>query len=55
MELKKLKKMFTPQDVYKRQGLKSIYDTAEKYGGTAEITTQENQFTLKVPFPIKQK
>ena len=29
--------------------------TAEKYGGTAEITTQENQFTLKVLFPIKQK
>ena len=31
------------------------FGTAEKYGGTAEITTQENQFTLKVLFPIKQK
>ena len=31
------------------------FSTAEKYGGTAEITTQENQFTLKVLFPIKQK
>lgn len=40
---------------YHGYGLKSIYDTAEKYGGTAEITTQENQFTLKVLFPIKQK
>lgn len=40
---------------YHGYGLKSIYDTAEKYGGTAEISTQENQFTLKVLFPIKQK
>lgn len=40
---------------YHGYGLKSIYDTAEKYGGTAEITTQENQFTLKVLFPIKRK
>ena len=31
------------------------FGTAEKYGGTAEISTQENQFTLKVLFPIKQK
>ena len=40
---------------YHGYGLKSLYDTAEKYGGTAEISTQENQFTLKVLFPIKQK
>lgn len=40
---------------YHGYGLKSIYDTAEKYGGTAEISTHENQFTLKVLFPIKQK
>ena len=40
---------------YHGYGLKSIYDTAEKYGGTAEISTQENQFTLKVLLPIKQK
>ena len=40
---------------YHGYGLKSIYDTAEKYGGTAEISTQENQFTLKVLFPVKQK
>ncbi len=35
-------------------GLKSIYDTAEKYGGTAEISTRGNTFTLKVLFPIKK-
>ena len=40
---------------YHGYGLKSIYDTAEKYGGTAEISTQENQFTLKVLLPTKQK
>lgn len=38
---------------YHGYGLKSIYDTAEKYGGTAEITTQENRFTLKVLLPVK--
>ena len=40
---------------YHGYGLKSIYDTAEKYGGTAEISTQENRFTLKVLFPIRQQ
>lgn len=40
---------------YHGYGLKSIYDTAEKYGGTAEIGTQESRFTLKILFPIRQK
>lgn len=39
---------------YHGYGLKSIYDTAEKYGGTAEITTQDNHFALKVLIPIKK-
>ena len=40
---------------YHGYGLKSIYDTAEKYGGTAEISTQEKCFTLKVLLPVQQK
>ena len=40
---------------YHGYGLKSIYDTAEKYGGTAEISTQEKRFTLKVLLPVQQK
>lgn len=39
---------------YHGYGLKSIYDTAEKYGGTAEISTQEKRFTLKVLLPVQQ-
>lgn len=39
---------------YHGYGLKSIYDTAEKYGGTAEISTQEKCFTLKVLLPVQQ-
>lgn len=38
---------------YHGYGIKSIYDTAEKYGGAAEISTRENCFTLKILFPIK--
>lgn len=39
---------------YHGYGLKSIYDTAEKYNGTAEITTQENRFVLQVLLPIRK-
>ncbi len=39
---------------YHGYGLKSIYDTAEKYGGTAEISTRENRFTLKILLPVRK-
>ena len=39
---------------YHGYGLKSIYDAAAKYGGTAEISTRENRFTLKLLIPVKQ-
>ena len=37
------------------KALVTDFGTAEKYGGTAEISTQEKCFTLKVLLPVQQK
>ena len=39
---------------YHGYGLKSIFEIAEKYGGTASVTTRENRFVLKLLIPMRQ-
>ena len=40
---------------YHGYGLKSIFEIAEKYGGTASVTTRENRFVLKLLIPMRQE
>ena len=42
-------------DRYHGFGLKSIQNTAQKYGGTATVTTRDGWFELRVLIPMAQK